>query len=191
MFKSVIKALAGVLAFVALIPAFIFYYARIVSYVSITQTLSFVPGFPGIMLRRVWYKCTLASCGRELTVDFLAWIRTPKTRVGNNVYVGVQSLVGWADIGDDVMISGQVVVLSGNRQHGYQRLDVPMRLQEGVQEKLTIGNDVWVGVGAILASSVAAHSVVASGAIVTKQFAEFDILGGVPAKVIKSRKDKS
>lgn len=189
MWKSVIKALTAVLAFVALLPAFVLYFARIVSYVSIAQMLSFAPGFLGIMLRRVWYKCTLASCGTDLTVDFLAWIRTPKTRVGSHVYVGVQSLVGWADIGDDVMISGQVVVLSGNKQHGYARLDVPMRLQEGMQEKLTIGNDVWVGVGAILASSVADHSVIASGAIVTKQFAEYDILGGVPAKVIKSRKD--
>jgi len=188
MIKDIIKFVASIIAFILLIPLFLLYFIRILSFFTVAQILSVLPGNLGFIFRRVWYKCTLAKCGKNFSVDFLGWVRSPKSTVGDNVYIGVNSCVGLADIGDDTMISGFVIVLSGSGQHGIKRLDVPMRLQEGKVECVSIGKDCWIGAGAIIHADVADHSVVGCGSVVTRKFAPYDVLAGVPAKKIKSRK---
>ncbi|MFO1033354.1 MAG: DapH/DapD/GlmU-related protein [Hyphomicrobiales bacterium] len=54
---------------------------------------------------------------------------------------------------------------------------------------VTIGNDTWIGHGAIIMKGVTVHdgAVVASNAVVTKDVPPYAIVGGLPAKVIKWR----
>jgi acetyltransferase-like isoleucine patch superfamily enzyme len=160
---------------------------RLVRYATVSNALALVPGSLGIVIRRAWYRQTLEACGRNFVVDFGAGIRTPRTRVGDDCYVGLWSWIGWADIGSDFMSGSHLVVLSGRNQHDFSRLDIPMRLQPGHHRCVKIGSDVWAGASVTIAEDVAPHTVVASGAVVTKTFAEYDILGGVPAKPIGNR----
>ena len=53
----------------------------------------------------------------------------------------------------------------------------------------TIGNDVWIGANVIIKGGVKIGDgvIIASGAIVTKDVDAFSIVGGVPAKFIKTR----
>jgi acetyltransferase-like isoleucine patch superfamily enzyme len=55
--------------------------------------------------------------------------------------------------------------------------------------KTTIGNDVWVGANVIIKGGVKIGNgaIVAAGAVVTKDVADYTIVGGVPAKLIKAR----
>jgi phosphonate metabolism protein (transferase hexapeptide repeat family) len=59
--------------------------------------------------------------------------------------------------------------------------------------RVTIGNDVWVGHGAIVMPgiSIGHGAVVAAGAVVTKDVEPYAIVAGVPAKRIKWRFEKS
>jgi acetyltransferase-like isoleucine patch superfamily enzyme len=52
-----------------------------------------------------------------------------------------------------------------------------------------IGNDVWVGSGAHILQGVTIGdgAIVAAGAVVTNNIPPYSIVGGVPARVIKSR----
>lgn len=55
---------------------------------------------------------------------------------------------------------------------------------------LSIGNDVWIGHGVIIAPSCKAigdSSIIASGAVVTKDVPGFCIAGGVPARKLRDR----
>ena len=56
--------------------------------------------------------------------------------------------------------------------------------------KVTIGNDVWIGMRSIIMPGVKIGNgaVIGAGAIVTKDVPDYAIVGGVPAKVIKYRK---
>lgn len=58
--------------------------------------------------------------------------------------------------------------------------------------KTIIGNDVWIGLRAIIMRGVTIGdgAVIAAGAVVTKDVPPFAIVGGVPAKVIKYRFEK-
>jgi virginiamycin A acetyltransferase len=185
--KELIRPAADAAAVALTLPLVLAYRARLVAFASIANSLSLIPGAIGRFLRRGWYRQTLAACGRNLVVEFGAAIRTPKSRVGNNCHIGLWSWFGWVDIGDDFMTGSHVVVLSGRSQHGFERTDVPMRLQHGSHRCVRIGNDVWVGASVTISEDVAPHSVIASGAVVTKTFEPYDILAGVPAKPIGSR----
>jgi len=56
-------------------------------------------------------------------------------------------------------------------------------------EKITIGNDVWVGARATILDGVdiADGAIIAAGAVVTQDVPPYAIVGGVPAKVLKYR----
>jgi phosphonate metabolism protein (transferase hexapeptide repeat family) len=54
---------------------------------------------------------------------------------------------------------------------------------------VTLGHDVWIGHGAVILPgvSVGTGAIVAAGAVVTKPVGDYEIVGGVPAKVIRRR----
>lgn len=93
-------------------------------------------------------------------------------------------------IGRDVMMGPEVVMLSAS--HEFSDTNVPMR-QQGAppRRRIVIGDDVWIGTRAIILPGVAvgSHAIIGAGAVVTKDVPEWAIVGGNPAKVIKSRKD--
>lgn len=63
----------------------------------------------------------------------------------------------------------------------------------GIGEMTTIGNDVWVGFGAIVMSGVniADGSIIAAGSVVTSDTEPYSIYAGVPARKIHSRFDSA
>ena len=56
-------------------------------------------------------------------------------------------------------------------------------------KQILIGNDVWIGAGAIVLDGVKIGdgAIVAAGTVVTKDVPPYSIVGGVPAKIIKFR----
>lgn len=111
--------------------------------------------------------------------------------MGRNVYVGPQSILrgdGGLRIGDDVLISPQVVIMSAN--HVFSRTDVPIRLQGETRQGITIGDDVWIGAGAKVVDGVHIEkgAVIGAGAVVTREIPAYAIAVGVPARVIGYRR---
>lgn len=56
-------------------------------------------------------------------------------------------------------------------------------------QPVIIENDVWVGTWAIILKGVCIGrgSIIAAGAVVTKNVSPYSVMGGVPAKLIKRR----
>lgn len=165
-----------------------FYRIGLLRFATGSCGLALAPGAVGVWWRRCWYKRTLQHCGENLSVDWMAVIFRPETQVGDTVYIGPYSSIIDADIGDDVMIGANVAVARGGRQHGFERLDIPMNRQPGQRQKVEIGGDVWIGTAAVVLAQVSRGSIVGAGAVVTKPFEAYSILGGVPARVIGRRR---
>ena len=76
-----------------------------------------------------------------------------------------------------------VTALNHNFEDTTRRID-----QQGVSTKpVVIGDDVWIGANAVILPGVTIgpHSVVAAGAVVTRDVPPGCVVGGVPAKVIR------
>jgi acetyltransferase-like isoleucine patch superfamily enzyme len=194
MVRRLFLRLAESLAFIVLLPMLLWSRLPLPQYTTFTapsQWLSFLPGYSGIMLRRVWYRSTLRRCGSNLTVDWLAVIRTRETEVGNRCTLGVGNWVGWVRLGDDVMTGSHVVFVSGARQHRFDDISRPMRQQHGQKRQVVIGDNVWIGAHAVVMADVSPGTVVGAGSIVTKTFPSFVIIAGNPAKILRHREKSS
>ena len=180
-------AAAGPIGRLLVAPLILAWRLRVISYPTAGQILSLIPGDVGMLIRRGWYSTTLASCGERLTVEFGTVLQAPDSIIGNDCYFAELIRVGRVSMGHDCMASDGVQILSGMNHYGTERSDVPMRVQPGLHPQVNIGDDVWLGTSAVVGADVAAHSVVAAGAVVTRSFDEWQILGGVPATPIGER----
>jgi acetyltransferase-like isoleucine patch superfamily enzyme len=120
-------------------------------------------------------------------------------RIGNNFYIGKFSQIECdAQIGNNVIIANRVALV-GKYDHNYQQVGVPIRLAsqirdndytwKGLDEKVIIEDDVWIGFGAIILSGVCIGqgSIIAAGSVVTKDVESYSIYGGFPSRKIGNR----
>jgi acetyltransferase-like isoleucine patch superfamily enzyme len=111
-------------------------------------------------------------------------------KVGNNVGLGTRGHYGCAggvEIGNDTIIGNYVSFHSEN--HLYDKFDLPIRKQGVTHQGIKIGNNCWIGakVTFLDGSSIGEGCVVAAGAVVRGKFPDNMVIGGIPAKIIKSR----
>ncbi|HPN32575.1 MAG TPA: DapH/DapD/GlmU-related protein [bacterium] len=116
-----------------------------------------------------------------------------KIEIGDNSVINSNSFIdssqkGRIRIGKDVMIAQNVVIRAAN--HNYRDLKVPMNIQGHNGDSIIIGDDVWICANSVITPGVTigSHSIIAAGAVVTKNVDEFCCVGGVPAIKIFDRR---
>ena len=116
---------------------------------------------------------------------------TSTIKMGSNITINSNTRIG-ADggeiiIGNNVLIAQNVVLRAAN--HGFKSVKIPIKEQGHIGGKIIIGDDCWIGANAVITPNVTigSHSIVAAGAVVTKNVESFSIVAGVPAKLLKKR----
>ena len=107
-------------------------------------------------------------------------------RVGRNVFVNQNCTfydLGGLDIGDDVLIGPNVsLITSGHPIEPSQRRELV------IARPITIERNVWIATGATVIGGVTVgeNAVVAAGSVVTRDVPPNTLVGGNPARVIRS-----
>jgi len=147
----------------------------------------------GKACRKLRYLCCkniFLYCGKNVNIEkgaeFGAGFRL---KIGNNSGIGVDCTVpGNIEIGNDVMMGPNCYIFSSN--HAFDRIDIPM-IQQGYNEekKTIIEDDVWIGRSVIFTPGryVKKGTIVGAGCVLSKDFEEYSIIGGNPAKLIRKR----
>ncbi len=106
--------------------------------------------------------------------------------IGNNSLVGMgNTIIGPVTIGNNVIMAQNIVASGLN--HLYTDIDKPIHAQPTITATITIEDECWIAANVVLTAGVTVgkHSVVAAGAVVTKDIPPYSVAVGNPAKVIK------
>lgn len=156
----------------------------------------------------LFWKFNLGKCGANLTVQKGVVIRYPKNissgsnvSIGRNVNIYTEFTDSVLSIGDNCQINkhveldfsgdlfiGNNVVISEycqlmSHDHGLNPFSAPTKI------KKIIGDNVWLGAGAIIlpqVNNIGSNAIIASGSVVTKNVPANVIVGGNPAKIIRN-----
>jgi acetyltransferase-like isoleucine patch superfamily enzyme len=145
----------------------------------------------------MWYLTTfryqLSQEGKSLYCGHNVVILPDILKVEDYVFIGSSSWIAAKTmIGNFTMLASKVSIVGGD--HRIDVPGVPMEFSGREEQKLVIiGEDVWIGHGAIILHGVQIGNgaIVAAGAVVTKDVPAYAIVGGVPAKIIGWRFDES
>lgn len=150
-----------------------------------------LPGPEGIFLRGALFRLLSKHCGPNLIIyPGVYIIFAHRITFGKRVAINVGSYLdgrGGITIGNNVMIGPGCVISSC--EHGFANLDAPMCQQPITYAPITIEDDVWIGGNVCIKSGITIHrgSIVGAGSVVTHDVPPYAIVGGVPAKTIRSR----
>lgn len=135
-------------------------------------------------------KCIFKRAGAINTIN-----RRVSFGSGRNIEMGDNSGIGARTqipsntiIGNNVIFGRDCFVLS--RNHEFKDVNIPI-IQQGFRpvQQTVIEDDCWIGLRCLFSPGrhVKKGTIVAMGSVVTKDYPEYSIIGGAPARLIKSR----
>ena len=172
-------------------------------FLMLLQKISLVPSYLwDKMWAPVWKRC-MKHCGKGVYIRPMSsdikglW----NLSVGDDTSIPKGSTIYCTDvpctIGKKVLFGPKPTIITGDHRIdilGKYMTDVTVedKFVDGVNvydQPVVIEDDVWCGANVTILKGVTiGHgSVVAAGAVVTKSFPPYSIIGGIPAKLIKMR----
>ena len=162
----------------------------ILSFCNLSSCVIFNGGGISLKIRYLLCKRIFEYCGENVNIEKGATFGAgDKLRIGNNSGLGLNCHIpNGSIIGNDVMMGPNCFV--HERNHRFSDTSIPMRLQGYTENKpLIIDDDVWIGqdVTIMVGRHIRKGSIIAACSVLTKDFPEYSIIGGNPAKVIRNR----
>ncbi|MFC1671736.1 acyltransferase [Planctomycetota bacterium] len=211
----------------------------LVKYELITGLFGSCPGAVGYVLRKIFYKRLLGTCGSGVVFGRNVTLRHPANiRIGSNVIIDdnvVLDAKGGGDgitLGDNVLIARNTILsckggsislgentnigmnclfqaesmialasnivvasycyLVAGGNHGIDRIDIPIIQQPPVSRGgIVVQDNCWLGARSTVIDGVTVRrdSVLGAGAVAIRDVPEFCVVAGVPAKIVKRRKE--
>lgn len=156
---------------------------------SVMRKLKLLPTWMSFRIRRLFMRGRLGRLGQNVYLyPGITYCSPHNIFIGDGVSIDTGVWLGASNQGA-VVIGNRTAVAAGARfvtpTHDYNVLPIA---SVGLNRSITVGEDVWIGTAAIILPGVTVHdgAVVAAGAVVAKDVPPDCVVGGVPAKVLKT-----
>jgi acetyltransferase-like isoleucine patch superfamily enzyme len=95
-------------------------------------------------------------------------------------------------IGKNVLIAAYVYIVGGGG-HRSSRTDVPIVQQGQIIRDVTVDDNAWIGADVTIMDGVTIgrDAIIGAGAVVTRDVPEFAVAAGIPARVLRDRRDQN
>jgi len=151
--------------------------------------------FGGRFFREIRYQCCrhiFKQCGTNVNIERKATFNSGiDLCIGDNSGIGINcSVPANIIIGENVMMGPDCQILASN--HAFQDTNIPMIKQgHSIGMQTIIEDDVWIGRNVIFTPgrTIKKGSIVAAGCVLCKDFPEYSIIGGNPARLIRNRRN--
>lgn len=139
------------------------------------------------ILLKIRYR--LISFGRNTYIGYGTHIRHNSLKTGHNCYIGNHChIASTVKMGNWVMVASYVSMVGGD--HDFRIVGTPsIEVGRGRNKEIVIGDDVWIGHGAIIMHGIdiGEGAIIGAGALVTRDVPPYAIVGSKPAEVIGIR----
>lgn len=178
MIRKTIKKLTKIISLIL--------YYGVAFHLPAVRLLPITKSVRGFLAKRI-----IDECGDDVWIEKGAWIGSGSNRkLGNNSGIGENAEIGnYTYVGNNVMMGKDVIIIT--RNHEFKDVNIPMNRQGFKDyESVVIEDDVWIGTRVIILPGVriGMGAIISAGAVVTGDVPPYSIVGGVPARIIKSRK---
>lgn len=139
-----------------------------------------------------------AKIGKGSNVHPTVILRQPeRITIGQNCSINHNNIfqagkrIATITLGNNVLTAANCMFIAYT--HGWDDPEEPIMYQDCYDASIIVEDDVWLGHGVTVTAGVriGKGSIIGAGAVVNKDIPPYSIAVGVPAKVIKSRLDKS
>ena len=98
---------------------------------------------------------------------------------------------GQVTLEKDVMLAAYVYLVGGDHMH--DRVDIPVSHQGRIGLPIKIGEGGWLGAHAVIAGGVeiGSHAIIGAGSVVLDSIPDYCVAAGVPARLVKDRREDS
>lgn len=182
----------------------------------VDMILIWMPGILGVKIRHFFYRIRFKKCGPNInfsqgcrikgfenisldrSVYFGPYVQMYAEECPNGIEIGANTgfnsnVMINADkshgikIGDYVLVGPNVIFRAAD--HVFESRETPIRDQGHEAGRIVVENDVWIAANAIILKDVTIKrgAVIGAGAVVTHDVGEYEIVAGVPARVIGKR----
>jgi virginiamycin A acetyltransferase len=153
--------------------------------IACAELLSLVPGPPGNLVRKAFYRGAIEGCATRAYISFGSMIVNRRASIAERVFIGPYCVIGAVRVGRDVRLATRVSAMSGRHHHGSASSGVSDDFHdEGIVE---IGDEAWVGEGAIVMANVGRRAIVGAGSVVTRDVPDGVAVAGNPARPLGSQ----
>jgi virginiamycin A acetyltransferase len=150
-----------------------------------SQLFAIAPGPPGVVLRRAFYRLTLDECSGSFFIGFGAMFAHRKAAIEDGVYVGPYAMIGASRLRRGCLIGTRAGIISGSALHevGADGRRTPTDFSK--LQQVEIGENAWIGEGALIMADIGRGATVAAGAVVSSAVMSGVVVAGNPARFIK------
>jgi acetyltransferase-like isoleucine patch superfamily enzyme len=106
-------------------------------------------------------------------------------RVEQGVYIGSYALIGSAILRKHCMVGSRASLLSGGTLHRMDENGNWLASDMSRIVQIEVGENAWLGEGAIVMSDIGSRAMVAAGAVVSSPVPDRVMVGGNPARFIR------
>lgn len=141
-------------------------------------------------LRAALCRYIFKKCGKNVNIERGALFGN-NIEIGDNSGIGIDALLdstGGIIIGNNVMMGPDVMIFTQN--HAYEDINRPMIEQGSICSPVIIEDDVWIGARVIIlpGTRIGKSAIIGAGAVVASDVPPFSVVGGNPARILKTRR---
>jgi acetyltransferase-like isoleucine patch superfamily enzyme len=146
----------------------------------------------GIYLRRICYRPFFKKFGKHIQIKDGVTFKFPsEIEIGDSAIIGEFSYFvgkGGLRIGANLLLAAGTKIITSS--HIFDRVDLPIAKQGLLFEKITIGDDVWLGfdVKVFGNTNIGTGCVIGAGTIVKNiTIPPYSVVVGTPGRIVKNR----
>ncbi len=148
------------------------------------EILSLVPTFVGEYLRLAYYSAVCTYVSPDAALLFGSMIAHREATIRRGVVIGQGTIIGKADVGENVLFGAGVSLLSGKYQHGRPKDRRENGSSQQVFKMIKIGRQSWIGEKAIIMADVGENCTIGAGAVLMKDAPDNTTFMGNPARKV-------